>query len=78
MPDFEVVSPYQPAGEPQKTSCFWGTPFDFICSGQVNWPGIKVLSKGQDACTRHPPRPAFAGADPRLPSPHTKEVSACA
>ena len=27
-----------------------GDPDDFICSGQINCPGIKVLAVGQNAC----------------------------
>ena len=37
-------------------------PRFFTSSGQVNCPCGKILARGQNACTRHPARPRFAGA----------------
>ncbi|OUN22572.1 hypothetical protein B5G34_06790 [Flavonifractor sp. An82] len=47
-----------------------GTPFLFICSGQINCPGIKVLPIGQNAWTRTlflpPPKMGRADISPAL------------
>ncbi len=45
---------------------FAGTPYLFNSSGGVNPPCGKVFACRENACTAHPRRPRFAGAEMRV------------